>query len=177
MSLRRFVPFLVAFILPLVVVYAWWGGFSAVEIMPGQVRGPHFYAYLEHTGDYAKLPDLQAKVAKALAVASIPAGHGITVLYSNPDVVPVAERRARVGYLVAAGSRVPEPLQVDTLAARPVTLTRVRAAVLLAPSRAYQALDRYVQTQGKGISMPTVEIYEAAGGPFTMGVLTVEMPE
>lgn len=177
MSLRRFTPFLAAFILPLVAVYAWWGGFSPVEIVPGQVRGPYVYAYLEHTGDYARLPDLQAKVAKALAAAGIPAGHGISVLYSNPDVVKAAERQARVGYLVEAGSRVPEPLRLDTLPARPVVLTRVRAAVLLAPSRAYQALDRYMQARGEGIRMPTVEIYEAAEGPFGMGVLTVEMPE
>lgn len=177
MSFKRFVPFLVAFVLPLVLVYAWWGGFSPVEIAPNQVRGPYTYAYVEHTGDYAKLPDQQAKVEKALLAAKVPLGYAITVLYSNPDVVPLGDRRARTGYLVPEGSQVREPLMIDTIPARPVLLARVRAAVLLAPSRAYQALDGHLQGQGQGIRMPTVEIYETSPSPFTMGTLNVELPE
>lgn len=174
---RRFIPFLAAFVLPLVLVYAWWGGFNPVAITAGQVRGPYVYAYLEHRGDYAKLPDQQAKVEKALLAAGIQPGQAITVLYANPDLVAVGERRARTGYLVPEGSRVAEPLQVDRIPARPVLLAEVRAAVLLAPSRAYQALDGYLQARGQGIRMPTVEIYQASDGPFTMGLLVVEMPE
>lgn len=177
MSFRRFIPFLVAFVLPLIIVYAWWGGFSAVTITPGQVRGPYTYAYLEHSGDYAKLPDAQAKVEKALIAAGIRPGHAITVLYSNPDVVEVGDRRARIGYLVPEGSRVAEPLQVDRIPARSVVLVAVRAAVLLAPSRAYHALDRHQQARGQGIRMPTVEVYQASESPFAMGLLAVEMPE
>lgn len=177
MHFKRLVPFLAAFVLPLLAVFAWWGGFSRVEITAGQLRGPYTYAYLESVGDYAKLPERQAEVAKALGAAGVPFGHAITVLFSNPDVVKVGERRARVGYLVPAGSRVAEPLRLDTLPARPVLLARVRAAVLLAPSKAYQALDDYLQARGQGIRMPTVEIYQAAGNPLAMGVLTVEMPE
>ena len=177
MSFRRFIPFLAAFVLPLVVVYAWWGGFSPVEISPGQVRGPYTYAYVEHQGDYAKLPDQQAQVEKALLAAQVPPGYPITVLYSNPDVVNVNERVARIGYLVPAGTVLAEPLRVDTSPARPVLLVTVRAAVLLAPSRAYHALDKYVQAQGQGIRMPTVEIYQPATSAFAMGNLAVEMPE
>lgn len=177
MNLKRFLPFLLAFVLPLLAIYAWWGGFNRVEILPGQVRGPYTYAYVEHLGDYAKLPDQQAKVEKALLGAGIQPGQGITVLYSNPDVVKMADRRARIGYLVPAGSQVRDPLRIDTIPSRPVLVARVRAAVLLAPSRAYQALDGYLQGRGTGIRMPTVEIYEAADMPFRMGRLSVEMPE
>lgn len=177
MGFKRFVPFLLAFVLPLLVIYAWWGGFSPVEIRHGQVRGPYTYAYVEHVGDYAKLPDQQAKVEKSLLGAGVQPGHSITVLYSNPDVVKRGERRARIGYLVPAGTQVREPLVVDTLPARSVTQVTVRAAVLLAPSRAYQALDEYMQERSGGIRMPTVEIYETADSPFTMGTLHVEMPE
>lgn len=177
MILKRFLPFLAAFVLPLLAVYGWWGGFSRVEIAAGQVRGPYTYAYVEHLGDYAKLPDEQAKVEQALRAAGIAHGHGITVLYSNPDLVKVGERRARVGYLVPEGSPVREPVLVDRLPARPVLTARVRAAVLLAPSKAYQALDGYLQGRRQGIRMPAVEIYEASGSPLTMGTLTVELPE
>jgi DNA gyrase inhibitor GyrI len=166
-----------AFVLPLLLVYAWWGGFSPVEVVPGQVRGPYTYAYLEHTGDYAKLPDQQAKVEKALLAANIQPGLAITVLYSNPDVVAIGDRRARTGYLVPDGSVVAEPVRLDTIPARPVLLARVRAAVLLAPSRIYQALDEYQQARGQGIRMPTVEIYQPSASLLSMGTLSVEMPE
>lgn len=176
-AFKRFVPFLVAFLLPLVLIYAWWGGFSPVVIQSGQVRGPYTYAYLEQVGDYAKLPDLQARVEKALRGESIVPGTPITVLFSNPDLVQVNERRARAGYLVPEGSRVREPLQIDHIPARPVLLAQVDAAVLLAPSRVYQALDRHFQAQGMGIGMPTVELYQASDSVMRMGRLTVEVPE
>jgi hypothetical protein len=177
MSFRRFIPFLVAFVLPLLLVYAWWGGFNPVDIREAAMRGPYTYAYLEHSGDYSKLPDRQAKVARALGEQGIAAGLAISVLYSNPDLVNVNERRARTGYLVPVGSRVREPLRLDTIPARPVVLVEVRAAVLLAPSRAYQALDRYAQARGLGIRMPTVEIYAPSGSTWRMGTLSVEMPQ
>ncbi|NTV94444.1 MAG: GyrI-like domain-containing protein [Thiobacillus sp.] len=177
MSFKRFIPFLVAFVLPLLAVYAWWGGFNRVEISPGQMRGPYTYAYVEHVGDYAKLPDQQAKVEKALLAEHIQPGHAITVLYSNPDMVKVGERRARVGYLVPEGSKVRDPVLLDRIPARSVLVARVRSAVLMAPSKAYQALDGYLQGRGQGIRMPTVEIYEPANSVLAMGTLTVEMPE
>ncbi len=175
-NLKKYLPFLLAFVLPLVVVYAWWGGFSVVQISTEQ-RGPYTYAYLEHTGDYVKLTDTQLQVRKALEGAGIRPGHAFTILYSNPDVVPRYERRARTGFLVMPGTQVREPIRVDSLPRREVLTARVRAAVLLAPSRAYQALDGYLQARGTGIRMPTVEIYEDSDDFFTMGRLTVEVTQ
>lgn len=174
MKHKKFLPFLLAFLLPLVAVYAWWGGFSPVEIRE-QSRGPYTYAYLEHTGDYAKLPKVQAQVLHELNKAGIEAGDAITVLYSNPDVVAKGARRARTGYLIPAGARPAAPLLKAEIPHRPVLATHVRAAILLAPSRAYQALDSYLQARNRGIVMPTVEIYEAADSIYKMGGLTVEM--
>jgi hypothetical protein len=171
---KKFLPFLLAFVLPLVIVYAWWGGFNPVTLAT-EVRGPYTYAYLEHTGDYAKLPEALGVARKTLEDAGIRPGPAFTLLYSNPEVVRRADRRARVGYLVEPGIEVPDPLQLDTLPAREVLTARVRAAILLAPSRAYQALDDHLQARGKGIRMPTVEIYEDSASVLTMGVLTVEV--
>ncbi len=176
MLMKRLAPFFFAFVLPLLLIYAWWGGFSPVDIGES-TRGPYTYAYLAHTGDYAKLPDKQIEVRNALRDQGIEAGLGITVLYSNPDVVTQEARQARTGYLVAEGTRVAEPLRVDHIAARPVLLARVQAGVLLAPSRAYAALDRYMQARGRGIVMPTVELYEPARNAYGMGVLSVEMTQ
>lgn len=176
MIFKRLAPFLLAFVLPLVLVYAWWGGFNPVS-MGTETRGPYTYAYLEQTGDYSKLPNRQNEVRMSLEAQGVAPGHGITVLYSNPDVVEVNARRARAGYLVPEGSVVREPLHVDSIPARRVLAARVQAGALLAPSRVYSVLDRHLQASGQGIRMPTVEIFEASGSPFRMGWLTVEVPE
>lgn len=176
MLLKRLAPFLLAFVLPLLATFAWMGGFNSVEIAPA-TRGPYTYAYVEHTGDYAKLPDAQHEARQALRQQGIAAGLGIAVLYSNPDVVAKGARHARAGFLVAPGSVVAEPLRLDTLAARPVLVARVQASPRLAPSKAYAALDKYQQARRRGIVMPTVEIYQPSDKPYRMGVLSVEMAE
>jgi len=172
--LKRLAPFLLAFVMPLILAYAWWGGFNPVEIRD-EVRGPYHYAYLDHEGDYAKLPEIQERALQALRAQRVPYGHAITVLYSNPDVVARADRRARSGYLLAEGTPVAAPLKTDVIPARKVLRARVKASYVLAPSRAYQALDSQLQSAGRGIVMPTVEIYEHARGSLEMGILTVEM--
>lgn len=173
--LRPFIPFLLAFVLPLLLIYAWWGGFNPVHIEVAR-HGPYTYAYLEHTGDYAKLPDIQMRVARELEAQGITPGLSINVLYSNPDLVAREQRRARTGFLLPPGATVREPLRTGYIPAREVLTARVRAAVLLAPSRAYLALDRYQQALGQGIRMPTVEIHTPSERFLTMGELRVEMP-
>lgn len=175
MNSKKYLPFLLAFVLPLVAVFAWWGGFNSVAISTG-VAGPYTYAYLEHTGDYTKLPKLTEQAREALNAQGIAHGLPITILYSNPDLVAKTELQSRAGFLVAPGTTVAAPLKLDTIPARPVLMAKVRAGMLLAPSKAYQALDEYLQAQGQGIRMPTVEIYAASDSVMRMGELTVEMP-
>lgn len=174
MALKKLLPFLLAFVLPLVLVYAWWGGFNPVDIAEAQAEA-RTYAYLEHRGDYSKLPELAVEARQALVAAGIEPGLPITVLYSNPDLVDVGERVGRTGYLVPPGSVVKPPLAVDALPARRVLRVQVQAGSLLAPSRAYLALDKHLQARGQGIRMPTVEIYEPSTSSAQMGLLTVEM--
>jgi len=174
--LKQLVPFLLAFVLPLVAVYAWWGGFRTVQIQQG-MGGPYTYAYLEQKGDYSKLPDLAGKVVQELEAQHIQRGLPITVLYSNPDLVDVGDRVGRAGYLLPPGAQVRPPLLQDTIPSRPVLKAQVQAGSLLAPGKAYSALDAYLQSRNRGIVMPTVEIYEASGTPLRMGVLTVEMDD
>jgi hypothetical protein len=168
------VPFLLAFVLPLLLIYAWWGGFNPVHIEE-TTRGPYTYAYLESEGDYSKLPDKAIDAREILTAAGIDVGKPITVLYSNPELVDVGKRRARTGFLVQPDVRVPLPLSVDRIPQRPVLLARVQAGIMLAPSRAYAALDRHFQSRDQGIRMPTVEIYDAAGSVLSMGQLSVEV--
>ncbi|TSA19828.1 MAG: hypothetical protein D4R70_06710 [Betaproteobacteria bacterium] len=167
-------PFLLAFVLPLVAIYAWWGGFTEVTITKAQ-RGPYTYAYLEQAGDYSKLQTLELKADQALRAQGIIAGAPITVLLSNPDTVIVTERRGRVGFLVPLGTTVQAPLAMATIPARQVLSVTVQAGRGLAPGRAYAALDAYLQKQGRGILMPTVEHYAPAPTVYRMGVFTLEM--
>jgi len=173
---KRYLPFLLAFVLPIVLVYAWWGGFNPVDIR-SERRGPYTYAYLEQIGDYAKLPKLLEEVRRQLKEQGIEPGLPITVLYSDPATVAKSERRGRIGCLVPAGSTVRAPLQIDTIPTRPVLVAQVQAGMLLAPSRAYQALGNYLERQGKRIAMPTVELYAASDHVLKMGVLTVEVEQ
>ena len=174
MRLKPFIPFLAAFLLPLLLIYIWWGGFNPV-LIDTTVSGPYTYAYQEHVGDYSKLPAVQDRVARELAYQEVSAGQPITVLFSNPDLVKRSERRAHVGFLVPEGTEVREPLQIERIPPRPTLVASVRAAILLAPSRAYQALDAHLQGQGRGIQMPTVELYTPSEHFLSMGSLRVEM--
>jgi len=172
---KNWLPFVLAFVLPIVLVFWWWGGFNRATIVQ-TVSGPYHYVYAEHTGDYGKIPDIQIKVADALRAQGITPGAPITILYDDPRTTPKSRQRARVGYLLAPGVTIKAPLQVGDIAARPVLAARVQASMLLAPSTAYQALHDYLKTSGQDIRMPTVEIYVPGKSINQMGILTVEMP-
>lgn len=175
MRYTRYLPFLLAFVLPLVLVYAWWGGFSPVSVRV-ETRGPYTYAYVEQTGDYAKLAERLPEVRRGLERSGIEPGAAFAVLYSYPDQVPRNERQARIGYLVPPGSHTPPHLEIDTLPARRVLVAEVQSAWLLGPSRAYQALHEVLRARGRDIRMPAVELYEASGSLWRQGRLTVEVP-
>jgi len=127
--LKKSLPFLLAFVLPLVLVYAWWGGFNPVDIRE-DTAGPYTYAYLEQKGDYSKLPDLADQVYTSLKADGIQPGLPITVLYSNPDLVAVNDRLGRTGFLVAPGSQPKPPLAVDTIPLRRVLAIIITIMVL-----------------------------------------------
>jgi len=56
-----------------------------------------------------------------------------------------------------------------------VLMARVHAGILIAPSKAYQALYDHLKPMGLDISMPTVEIYRAGDSVARVGELPVEM--
>lgn len=171
---KNWPAFVLAFVLPIVFVFWWWGGFNSATVQQAQ-RGPYHYVYAEHVGAYGKIPDIQQKVAEALRAQGITPGSPITVLYDDPRVTRKSEQRARVGYLLPSGVSVKPPLQVDDIPVRPVLEARVQASLLLAPGMAYQALHDHLKPQGRDIRMPTVEIYAPGKSISEMGVLTVEM--
>ena len=171
---KSWLPVIGAFLIPLLLVYAWWGGFRSATISQAE-RGPYVYAYLDHIGDFAKLPKTQNQVRALMKEQGLAAGTSINVLLDDPRKVARANLRAHTGYLVAPQSVIKPPLKRGEIPKRPVWLAQVQAAVLLAPSKAYQALSDYLQPQQRDIQMPTVELYETAPDLWHVGELTVEM--
>lgn len=164
---KPWVPFLLAFVLPLILIYWWWGGFNKASFEIAQ-RGPYHFAYLTQEGDYAKLPDRQQEVLGRLQQQGVAAGTPITLLLNDPRTTPKRDWSAQVGYLVDAHARVSEPLAIGDIPARRVLVVKVKAQLLLAPGKAYAALVDYLDEHHMKLRPPTVELYRD-------GVLAVEM--
>lgn len=171
---KQWLAFLLAFVVPLVGVYWWWGGFNSARVSEGE-SGPYLYAYLEHAGDIAKLPKTQEKVFALLKQAGIEPAQTITILMTDPRTTAKADQRARTGYRIPLDAKLPAELMSDILPRRRVVSATVRAAAMLAPSKAYQALYDHLSKQGLDITLPAVEIYRPSGTPTRVGELTVEI--
>lgn len=164
---KQWLPFLLAFVLPLMLVYWWWGGFNQATFEVAQ-RGPYRFAYMIQKGDYSKLPEKQQEVLGRLQQQGVAAGVPITLLLKDPRSTPKRDWAAQVGYLVDAGAKVSEPLSLGEMPARQALVVKVKAQLLLAPGKAYAALIEYLDEHQMKFNLPTVELYQD-------GVLTVEM--
>ena len=170
---KQWPAFLLAFVLPVVIVYAWWGGFRTPGVSETQT-GPYRFAYLDYEGPISNMRKTQRAASQAFVKSGVQPGDTFTVLLTDPRSAS-GNVRAQVGYTLAADASLPAGLKEGTIARRPVLAVSVQAAILLAPSKAYQALHEHVQRQGGEIRMPTVEIYRPAAKTSQMGVFTLEM--
>lgn len=160
--------FLLAFLLPTLLVLWWWGLFRSATIEIAE-RGPYRYAYLEAQGAYSKLASKQQEVAAELRKQGIPAGRSFTLIFDDPRTTKTGERHARTGYLIDAAATPSPPLAVETIPVRRVVVAQAKAHPLIAYGKVYGTLLDYSKRQGEGLHMPTVEIYSSS-------VLSVEMP-
>lgn len=160
--------FLLAFLLPTLLVLWWWGLFRPATIEVTE-RGPYRYVYLEAQGAYSKLASRQQEVAFELRKQGIPAGSSFTLILDDPRTTRTEDRHARTGYLIDAAAAPKPPLAVDTMDKKTVVVSQVKAHPLIAYGKVYGALVDYMKGHGEVLNMPTVEIYQAS-------VLSVEMP-
>lgn len=165
---KQWLYFVLAFLLPVLAMLWWWGAFSRVTIEVAE-SGPYRYAYLEAQGSYAKLGDKYNEVNSRLRRSGIDPGAQVTVIFDDPRSIPVAQRRARAGYLIPAQVAVPVGLKADTLLARRVLRARAKAHPSIAYGKVYGALLEYTQQRGLDLRMPTLEFYDKS-------MLVVEMP-
>lgn len=157
---KTIIIFLLAFVVPIVATFWWWGAFNDVIIEKG-VRGPYHFAYVDHEGDYARIPDHQLGVLNKLRAQKIEARAPIVVLEADPRYATRHERRAKVGYLIAPEIKsLKEGVLVGDVPQRAVIIASVRAQPLLAPGKVYTNLIRYLEKQNRSLRLPTVETYK-----------------
>ncbi len=170
---KQWLAFVLAFILPLLAVYGWWGGFNSASVTETEA-GPYRYAYLDYEGPISNMRKSQRIVLEKFTASKVVAGDTISVILTDPRAAN-GKVRAQLGYVLTDTAILPEGLKEGHIAQRPIYATRVQAAVLLAPSKAYQALSDSLESSGKTIVMPTVEIYHPAGKANRIGTFTLEM--
>lgn len=168
---KQWPAFLLAFVVPIVAVFWWWGGFASVSVSDAE-SVPTRFAYLDYDGPISNLRKAQRAALEKFTAARVEAGDTLSVILLDPRSQQ-GKTRAQVGYALAAGAPLPAGLKEGYLAARPVVRAQVQAAVLLAPSKAYQALAD--QRGAAVIRMPAVERYRPAGQADRIGVFTLEV--
>lgn len=170
---KQWPAFVLAFVLPLLAVFWWWGGFAPVSVNETEA-GPYRYAYLDYEGPISNMRKTQRRVLDEFNAAKVEAGDTINVILSDPRAAD-GKVRAQLGYTLAEDAPLPPGLNEGRIERRPVYAARVQAAVLLAPSKAYQALADTLEPRGQAIVMPTVELYRPAGRVGGVGTFTLEM--
>lgn len=170
---KQWPAFLLAFVLPLFAVFAWWGGFASVAVSEAEA-GPYRYAYLDYEGDISDMRKTQRAALRKFEAAGVTPGDTVSVILTDPREAR-GKVKAQLGYLLDEAAAVPDGLQEGRIARRPVYRAQVQAAVLLAPSKAYQALSEHLEAKGRGLAMPTVELYRPSGSRGRMGTFTLEM--
>jgi hypothetical protein len=170
---KQWPAFVLAFLLPLLGVFWWWGGFNAVSVTETEA-GPYRYAYLDYEGPISNMRKTQRRALDEFNAAKVEAGDTISVILTDPRA-DKGKVRAQLGYTLAENAPLPQGLKEGRIERRPVYSAQVQAAVLLAPSKAYQALSDRVEARGQAIAMPTVELYRPAGKAYRIGSFTLEM--
>ncbi|MDP2030421.1 MAG: hypothetical protein Q8K12_12350 [Thiobacillus sp.] len=170
---KQWPAFVLAFVLPLLAVFWWWGGFNAVSVSETEA-GPYRYAYLDYEGPISNMRKPQRTVLDKFTLAKLAAGDTINLILTDPRA-DNGKVRAHVGYLLGETETIPAGLKEGRIARRPVYAAEVQAVVLLAPSKTYQALADTLKLQGKTLTMPTVELYRPAGQSNRVGHFTLEM--
>jgi effector-binding domain-containing protein len=165
---KSWISFLVAFALPVLGVFAWWGLFSSATVEITQ-RGPYRYAYLDAEGPYSKLGAKRGEVDKMLREQGIEPGSSIAIIFDDPRTTETDRRHARTGFIIDERAMPKEPLKTDVLPERKVASASIKAHPIFAYGKAYGALLDFTRQHDMTLHLPTVELYD-------FSVLTVEMP-
>jgi effector-binding domain-containing protein len=149
--------FILVFVLPLLLVFWWWGAFTT-PVVENLSRPALHYAYLISEGDYSKVEDRQHEVRDLLKQQGIVAGQAITLIEDDPRTTPGSRRRAQAGIMIAENTpALKMPLMAGTLPERRALVVSARAHPFLAYGKAYGALLEYIKGKNIALHLPVAE--------------------
>jgi len=148
--------FLLAFVLPILIVLWWWGAFStpAIQVL---LRPSLHYAYLVSEGDYSKVEDKHREVQDMLKQQGIKAGQAVTLIQDDPRSTSAAKRHAQAGIIISAQSHPAAPLLEGRLPERQAVVINARGHPFFVYGKAYGALLDYLQQNGMKLQLPVAE--------------------
>lgn len=168
MSMNKQWPyFLLAFVLPILVVFWWWGAFSTPDIQT-LPRTALRYAYLVSEGDYSKVEDKQREVRDLLKQQNIGGGQAITLIEDDPRTTPVGQRHAQAGIVISAQVHPAPPLLEGNLPARQALVISARGHPFFVYGKAYGALLDDLKQHDTKLQLPVAETVHK-------NTLTIEM--
>ncbi len=159
--------FLLAFLLPILAAFWWWGTFAVPEVKVLQ-RSAVQYAYLISQGDYSKAADRQHEVGELLERQGIKAGAPITLIETDPRTTPATQRKARAGIQVASDAQPQPPLLHAVLPEGQALAVSARGHPFFVYGKAYGTLLAYLAEHGKQMNLPIAETVRK-------NTLTIEM--
>lgn len=148
--------FLLAFVLPILVVFWRWGAFAAAEVQT-LPRAPLHYAYLVSEGDYSKAEDKQREVRELLKQQNIEGGQAITLIEDDPRTTPAAQRHAQAGIVIPDKAHPAAPLLEGNLPGRQALVVSARGHPFFVYGKAYGALLDYLRQRDMRLQLPVAE--------------------
>ena len=148
--------FLLAFLLPLLWTFWWWGAFNQPKLEITQRKGIH-YAYLVSDGEYSKIEDRQKEVYDLLKHQGIEPGQFVTLIERDPRNTPSSQRRAQAGVEIAPAAHPIAPLMEGVLPDRQALVVSARAHPFIAYGKVYGALLDHLKTHGMSLHLPVLE--------------------
>lgn len=163
-------------VLFIAIAFAGWVGvFRSVDVVKQEV-GPFTFVYEDYVGPFKNIGPVFARVESQLRDLGIEPIQGMGVYFDDPKVVPQDKLRSQCGALVdeSASSRV-EEMQVAHPALRLRKIAKTQALVvefplraalslMVAPSKAYPAIQAALVAQRLTVNGDAIELYDHKRG-------------
>jgi hypothetical protein len=158
---------LLAFLLPILAAFWWWGAFDRPEVQVSKREAVH-YAYLVSQGDYSKVEDRQREVLDLLKRQNIQAGEPLTLIETDPRTTPGPQRKAQAGIAIPPEAQPQPPLLHAVLPERDALVVSASGHPFFVYGKAYGALIAYLGEHGQRLRLPIAETVKK-------NTLTIEM--
>jgi len=158
---------LFGFLIIALSLFMWWlGAFSPVEVSEGLV-GPYVMVYEDMVGDYKQTGKVLDRIYQSLQNDKIATTKGFGIYYDNPEKVPAAKLRSRVGCIIEEKDQPTVLLQSKYRVTTFPPTQSVKAdfpyknkmSIFIGIAKAYPALAAYAHKQGYQF-FESLEVYD-----------------